>query len=179
MGHVLGHLAARKGGAEGRHKEELADHKNQTDGRHAHQAFDRRAVAQDHVAGNGVQKHFQRAAGAVLGQHLDELNADHQVKGVLQKGLEGVGAAVGPQCHHLLGHRDGAEKQPGQNQHRDDHFKKTGQLRHLVPQSIFEPFLVAVELRAGQSAFLGGFVHGAPSFIPWFAKQQRLSIQKL
>ena len=36
--------------------------------------------ANDHVAGDGIQQHFQHAAGAVLGQHLDKL-ARHMIVG--------------------------------------------------------------------------------------------------
>ena len=39
----------------------------------------------DHMAGNGIQQHFQRTAGAVLGKHLDELDADDDIQRALQK----------------------------------------------------------------------------------------------
>ena len=40
-------------------------------------------MAHHQMAGNGVEQYFQAAAGAVLGQHLDELDADDDVQRAL------------------------------------------------------------------------------------------------
>ena len=42
-------------------------------------------MADHQMPGNGVEQHFQTAAGAVLGQHLDKLDADDDVQAALKK----------------------------------------------------------------------------------------------
>ena len=69
--------------AEGRDEEEFPHDEDEGDGPHAQQIFQCRFVAHHHVACDGVEQHFEAGAGAVLGQHLDELDADDDVQRAL------------------------------------------------------------------------------------------------
>ena len=68
-------------------------------------------MAHHQMAGNGVEQHFQTAAGAVLGQHLDELDADHDIKAPLQKNADLHFVTVKQQAGHPLDERHSAEHQ--------------------------------------------------------------------
>ena len=69
--------------AEGRHEEELPHDEDEGDGAHAQQVLQCGFVTHHHVAGDGVEQHFEAGTGAVLGQHLDKLNADDDVQRTL------------------------------------------------------------------------------------------------
>ena len=81
-------VAVRQMRTESRHKEKLPHDKDQRNGADAQQIFQCRVMAYHQMPGNGVEQHFQTAAGAVLGQHLDKLDADDDVQAALQKGAE-------------------------------------------------------------------------------------------
>ena len=66
--------------AEGRDEEELPHDEDEGDGAHAQQVLHGGLVTHHHMAGDGVEQHFKAGTGAVLGQHLDELDADDDVQ---------------------------------------------------------------------------------------------------
>ena len=66
--------------AEGRYEEELPHDEDEGDGAYAQQVLQGGFVPHHHVAGDGVEQHFEAGTGAVLGQHLDKLDADDDVQ---------------------------------------------------------------------------------------------------
>ena len=153
--------AVRQRGAEGMDKGELPDQEDHPDGQHADEVFGGGAVAHDHRPGDGVEQHFQRAAGAVFGQHLDELNADDQVEGVAQEGLEGLGAVLGDQREHLVGNGDGADQQPDEHQNGQHHLQQTGEGRHLIAQDLGDPAFLGAQAQAVQGGDEVVLAHGS------------------
>ena len=109
-------LPSRQVGTKGRHKEELAHDKDQRNGTHADEVVQSRFVADHHVAGNGVEQHFQAAAGAVFGQHLDELHADDNVQRPLKEAADLYIVAIKQQARHPLEQGDEAEQQADEHQ---------------------------------------------------------------
>jgi len=109
-------VAVRQMRTESRHKEKLPHDKDQRNGADAQQIFQCRVMADHQMPGNGVEQHFQTAAGAVLGQHLDKLDADDDVQAALQKGADFRVVAVHQQPRHPPDQRYGAENQPHQHQ---------------------------------------------------------------
>ena len=153
-------MAVRQVGTEGRDKEELAHDEDQCDGSHTEQVFYGRVMANHQMAGNGVEQHFQTAAGAVLGQHLDELNADHDVKAPLQKAADLHFVAVKQQAGHPLDERHSAEQQANEHKAGEQNFQQTGRLNDMVAQ-LSAP--AAFHMGMG-----GGIVHTEPSFAKKF-----------
>ena len=86
------------------------------------------------MAGNGVEQHFQAAAGAVLGQHLDELNADHDIQAALQKGADLRLVAIEQQAGHPADEGHNAEQQTDQYQPGQQHLQQTGSLNNAGAQ---------------------------------------------
>ena len=125
-------MAVRQVGTKGRHKEELAHNKDQGDGSHAEQVFQCGVVAHYQMTGNGVEQHFQTAAGAVLGQHFDELDADHDVKAPLQKNADLHFVAVKQQAGHPLDERHSAEQQADEHKAGEQDFQQAGCLNDAV-----------------------------------------------
>lgn len=81
-------VAVRQVRTESRHKEKLPHDKDQRNGADSQQIFQCRVMADHQMPGNGVEQNFQTAAGAVLGQHLDKLDADagiHRISGTALK----------------------------------------------------------------------------------------------
>ena len=109
-------MAVRQMRTKGRDKEELAHDEDQRDGAHAEQVLHGGIVSHHQMAGNGVKQHLKAAAGAVLGQHLDELNADHNVQAALQKGADLCLVAIEQQAGHPADQRHNAEQQTNQHQ---------------------------------------------------------------
>ena len=68
------------------------------------------------MACNGVKQHLKAAAGAVLGQHLDELDADDDIERALQKGADLRIISVEQQPGHPLEQRNDAEQQADEDQ---------------------------------------------------------------
>ena len=147
-------MAVRQVGTKGRHKEELAHNEDQGDGSYAEQVFYCRVMAHYQMTGNGVEQHFQTAAGAVLGQHFDELDADHDVKAPLQKNADLHFVAVKQQAGHPLDERHSAEQQADEHKAGEQNFQQTGRLNDAVAQ-----------LGAPAAFHMGGgIVHIEPSF---------------
>ena len=147
-------MAVRQVGTESWDKEELAYNEDQCDGSHTEQVFYCRVMAYHQMAGNGVEQHFQTAAGAVLGQHLDELNADHDVKAPLQKNADLHFVAVKQQAGHPLDERHSAQQQADEHKAGEQNFQQTGGLNDAIAQ-LGAP--AAFHMR-------GGIVHIEPSF---------------
>ena len=147
-------MAVRQVGTKGRHKEELAHNKDQGDGSHAEQVFQCGVVAHYQMTGNGIQQNLQTAAGAVLGQHFDELDADHDVKAPLQKNADLHFVTVKQQARHPLDERHSAEQQADEHKAGEQNFQQTGCLNDAVAQ-----------LGAPAAFHMGGgIVHIEPSF---------------
>ena len=115
-GKIRRRMTVRQVRAKGRDKEELAHDEDQRDGAHAEQVLHGGIVSHHQMAGNGVKQHLKAAAGAVLGQHLDELNADHNVQAALQKGADLCLVAIEQQAGHPADQRHNAEQQTNQHQ---------------------------------------------------------------
>ena len=127
-------MAVRQVGTKGWHKEELAHNKDQGDGSHAEQVFQCGVVAHYQMAGNGIQQNLQTAAGAVLGQHFDELNADHDVQTALQKGADLHLVAVEQKARHPFDERHGAEQQTNEYKAGQQDLQQAGCLNDAVAQ---------------------------------------------
>ena len=115
-GKIRRRVTIRQMRTKGRDKEELAHDEDQCDGAHAEQVLHGGIVSHHQMARNGVQQHFKAAAGAVLGQHLDELNADHNVQAALQKGADLCLVAIEQQAGHPADQGYNAEQQTNQHQ---------------------------------------------------------------
>ena len=115
-GKIRRRVAVRQVRAKGRDKEELAHDEDQCDGAHAEQVLHGGIVSHHQMPRNGVKQHFKAAAGAVLGQHLDELNADHNIQTALQKGADLCLVAVEQQAGHPADQGHNAEQQTNQHQ---------------------------------------------------------------
>ena len=102
-------------------------------------------VPHNHVAGNGIQKHLQHAAGAVLGQHLDELDADHDVQRAGEEVIHFHIVAIHDKPRHPLHQRHNTEQQPHQHNAGQHHFQDARRLSDLVPEDPFDPLLLAVQ----------------------------------
>ena len=101
--------------AEGRNKKELAHDEDQRDRANAEQILHGGIVPHHQMACNGVKQHLKAAAGAVLGQHLDELDADHDIQTALQKGADLCFVAVEQQAGHPADERHNTEQQTDQH----------------------------------------------------------------
>ena len=145
-GQVGGRVAVRQVGTECGHEEELAHNEDERDGTHAEQILNGGFVADHHMAGDGVEQHFQAAAGAVLGQHLDELDTDHDVQTALQKGADLHLVAVDQQAGHPPDERHGAEQQTNEHQPGEQDLQQAGRLNDVVAQ-LGAP--VAFHMRSG------------------------------
>ena len=110
-------------------------------------------MADDHVAGNGVEQHLQHAAGAVLGQHLDKLDADDDVQRTFQKGADLQAVGIGQQTGHQLHQRDNAHEQGRQHNAGEHDFEDARSLGDLVAEDALEPFLPAVQGVICQASF--------------------------
>ena len=133
-GKIRRRMTVRQVCAKGRDKEELAHNEAQRNRAHAEQVLHGGIVPHHQMAGNGVQQHLKAAAGAVLGQHLDELNADHNVQAALQKGADLCLVAIEQQAGHPADQRHNAEQQTDQHQPGQQHFQQTGGLNNAVAQ---------------------------------------------
>ena len=153
--------------AEGRDEEELADNKDQRNRPHADKVLHGILVANDHVAGDGIQQHFQHAAGAVLGQHLDKLNADDNIQRPFQKLPHFHTVAVGQQARQKLQQGHHAQQQCHQHNGRKHHFQQPGRLGHLVAKDLLYVFFPAVQRTFGNARFVILQRHGE---IPHFIK---------
>ena len=154
-GQVGGRVAVWQVGTERGHEEELAHNEDERDGTHAEQVLNGGFVADHHVAGDGVEQHFQAAAGAVLGQHLDELDADDDVQRTFQKCADLCIVAVEQQAGHPFQQRHDAEQQADEDQPGERDLQQGGCLDDVVAQ------------RGAAVAFhrvVVGFEHGSFSF---------------
>ena len=115
-GKIRRRMTVRQVCAKGRDKEELAHNEDQRNRANAEQVLHGGIVSHHQMAGNGVQQHLKAAAGAVLGQHLDELNADHNVQAALQKGADLCLVAIEQQAGHPADQGHNAEQQTNQHQ---------------------------------------------------------------
>ena len=127
-------MAIRQVGTKGRNKEELAHDEDQRDGPHAEQIFQRGVMPHHQMPGDGVQQHFQAAAGAVLGQHLDELDANDDVETAFQKAADFHLVAVDQQARHPLDERHGTEQQADEHKAREQDLQQAGRLNDAVAQ---------------------------------------------
>jgi uncharacterized protein (DUF1015 family) len=109
----------------------------------------------DHMAGNGIQQHFQRTAGAVLGKHLDELDADDDIQRALQKQADFHFIGIHQQAGQHFDQRHHRQHQRHHNQQRNAHFQQAGQLGQLVTKDAFYAFFPVMQHRAGK---MGVFV---------------------
>ena len=94
-----------------------------------------------HVAGDGVEQHFEAGTGAVLGQHLDKLDADDDVQRTFQKGADLQAVGIGQQTGHQLHQRDNAHEQGRQHNAGEHDFEDARSLGDLVAEDALEPFL--------------------------------------
>ena len=133
-GQVRGRVAVGQVGTEGRDKEELAHDEDQGDGTYAEQILHSGLTADHHVARNGVKQHFQAAAGAVLGQHLDELDADHDVQSPLEERPDLDIVSVNEQARHPFQEGDEAEQQADEYQPGQQDLQQGGGLDDVVAQ---------------------------------------------
>ena len=140
--------------AEGRDEEELADNKDQRDRSHADKVLHGILVPDDHVAGDGVKQHLQHTAGAVLGQHLDKLNADDNVQRALQKLTHFHTVTVGQQARHQLQKRHNAQQQRHQHNGRKHHLQQTGRLGYLVAENLLDVFFFTVQRASCNARFV-------------------------
>ena len=140
-------MAVGQVGTKGRYKKELAHDEDQGDGSHAQQVFKGGFVADDHMAGDGIEQHLQAAAGAVLGQHLDELDADDDVECPLQKGADLYIVAVNEQAGHPLDEGHDADEQADEHQAGEGDLEQGGGLDDEIAQ-----------LRAASAFDMGGVV---------------------
>ena len=101
--------------AEGRHKEILADNEDQRNGPHTDEVLNGILMADDHVAGNGVEQHLQHAAGAVLGKHLDKLYADDNIQRPFKEGMHLHTVGIGQKPRHEPEQRYNAHQQGNQH----------------------------------------------------------------
>ena len=115
-GEVRRRVAVRQMCTKGRDKEELAHDEDQRDRAHTEQVLHSGIVPHHQMAGNGVKQHLKAAAGAVLGQHLDKLDADHNVQTALQKGADLCLVAIEQQAGHPADQGHNAEQQTDQHQ---------------------------------------------------------------
>ena len=143
---VRSEVAVRQMGTKGGHKEVFAHDEDEGDGTHAEQVFQRRVMAHHQMAGNGIEQYFQAAARAVLGQHLDELDTDHDVQTALQKGADLHLVAVDQQAGHPPDERHGAEQQTNEHQPGEQDLQQAGRLNDVVAQ-LGAP--VAFHMRSG------------------------------
>ena len=115
-GKIRRRVTIRQMRTKGRDKEELAHDEDQRDRAHAEQVLHSGIVSHHQMARNGVKQHLKAAARAVLGQHLDELNANHNVQAALQKGADLCLIAIEQQAGHPADQGHNAEQQTDQHQ---------------------------------------------------------------
>ena len=145
---VGGGVAVRQVGTESGHEEEFTDDEDQRDSADAEEVLDGGFMPDDHVAGDGIKQHLQAAAGAVLGQHLDELDADDDVQRPFQKRPDLHIVAVEQQAGHPLDQRYDREQQPDEHQPGKYDLQQGGRLNDVVLQGS-----AAVALHAGSLWF--------------------------
>ena len=169
-GQVRSGLAVRQVGTKGRHKEELAHDKDQRNGTHADEVVQSRFVADHHVAGNGVEQHFQAAAGAVLGQHLDELHADDNVQRPLKETADLYIVAIKQQARHPFEQGNEAEQQADEHQPGQHDLQQGGGLNDVAAQC-----LAAAALNMGGVRGVGRMGHDAASPLLKIVKRKKLT----
>ena len=142
-------LASGQGMTKGGYIQIPPDDENQGDGTHADQVLQRVAVSDDHITGNGGQQNFQHAAGAVLGKHLDELDADDNIQRVYEKIMHPYPVIIDKQAGQQLDERNDADQQ--RNQHNDgkQDLQKPGHTRQLVAQHVFDMLFLAAQPGVG------------------------------
>ena len=131
---VGGRVAVRQVGTESGHEKEFTDDEDQCDSADAEEVLDGGFMPDDHMAGDGIEQHLQAAAGAVLGQHLDELDADDDVQRPFQKRPDLHIVAVEQQAGHPLDQWYDREQQPDEHQPGKYDLQQGGRLNDVVLQ---------------------------------------------